>query len=37
LEIGKKTIVGAGALVSKKIPENCTAVGIPAIQIKYNE
>lgn len=36
LEIGKKTIVGAGAVVSKSLPDNCTAVGIPAKPIKFN-
>lgn len=36
LEIGKKTIVGAGAVVSKSLPENCTAVGIPAKPIKFH-
>ena len=28
--VGEKTIVGAGAVVSKNLPSNCTAVGIPA-------
>ena len=37
LEIGKGTIVGAGAVVSKALPENCTAVGIPAKPIKFHE
>lgn len=37
LEIGKNTIVGAGAVVSKSLPENCTAVGIPAKPIKFHE
>jgi sugar O-acyltransferase (sialic acid O-acetyltransferase NeuD family) len=36
LEIGKNTIVGSGAVVSKSLPENCTAVGIPAKPIKFN-
>ena len=36
LEIGKNTIVGAGAVVSKTLPENCTAVGIPAKPIKFH-
>jgi sugar O-acyltransferase (sialic acid O-acetyltransferase NeuD family) len=36
LKIGKKTIVGSGAVVSKTLPENCTAVGIPAKPIKFN-
>jgi sugar O-acyltransferase (sialic acid O-acetyltransferase NeuD family) len=37
IEIGKNTIVGAGAVVSKSLPDNCTAVGIPAKPIKYHE
>ncbi len=36
LEIGKNTIIGAGAVVSKTLPENCTAVGIPAKPIKLH-
>ena len=36
LEIGENTIVGAGAVVSKSLPANCTAVGIPAKPIKYH-
>ncbi|WP_313114914.1 acetyltransferase [Aequorivita sediminis] len=34
LEIGENTIIGAGAVVSKSIPANCTAVGVPARIIK---
>lgn len=34
--IGKNTIVGAGAVVVKPIPENCTAVGLPAKPIKFH-
>ncbi|WP_329805055.1 acetyltransferase [Flavobacterium facile] len=34
--IGKNTTIGAGAVVSKSIPENCTAVGIPAKPIKFH-
>jgi sugar O-acyltransferase (sialic acid O-acetyltransferase NeuD family) len=37
LQIGKNTIVGAGAIVSKSLPENCTAVGIPAKPIKFHD
>lgn len=37
LAIGKNTIVGAGAVVSKSLPENCTAVGIPAKPIKFHD
>lgn len=36
LEIGKQTIIGAGAVVSKTLPEKCTAVGIPAKPIKFH-
>ena len=37
IEIGEYTIVGAGAVVSKSLPNKCTAVGIPAKPIKYHE
>ncbi|MEM8520394.1 acetyltransferase [Flavobacterium sp. PL12] len=37
LQIGQNTIVGAGAVVSKSLPENCTAVGIPAKPIKFQK
>lgn len=37
LEIGSYTVVGAGAVVSKSLPEKCTAVGIPAKPIKFHE
>lgn len=33
--IGKGSIVGAGAVVTLDIPEDCTAVGIPAKPVKY--
>jgi sugar O-acyltransferase (sialic acid O-acetyltransferase NeuD family) len=36
LEIGQSTIVGAGAIVSKSLPEFCTAIGIPAKPIKFH-
>jgi len=36
LSIGANTIVGAGAVVSKTLPSNCTAVGIPAKPIKFH-
>lgn len=36
VSIGKNTTIGAGAVVSKSIPENCTAVGIPAKPIKFH-
>ena len=34
--VGDYAIIGAGAVVSKSLPENCTAVGIPAKVIKIN-
>lgn len=36
VEIGEGTIVGAGAVVAKSLPANCTAVGIPAKPIRFN-
>jgi len=36
LTIGENTIVGSGAVVAKSLPPNCTAVGIPAKPIKFN-
>ncbi len=36
LTIGNNSIVGAGAVVSRELPSNCTAVGIPAKVIKYH-
>lgn len=35
LKIGEGTIVGAGAVVVKDLPKECTAVGIPAKPIKF--
>ncbi len=35
--VGKETIVGAGSVVVKDLPEKCTAVGIPAKPIKFFE
>lgn len=37
LSIKKNSILGAGAVVIKDIPENCTAVGVPAEPIKFHE
>ena len=36
-QVGSYSIVGAGAIVVKDIPEKCTAVGSPAKPIKYME
>ena len=37
VRIGKNAIIGANAVVSKDIPANCIAVGIPAKVIKFME
>ncbi len=36
IKIGEETTVGAGALVHKNLPPYCTAVGFPAIPIKFH-
>lgn len=36
VDIGDFSIIGAGAVVSKSLPSNCTAVGVPAKPIKYH-
>lgn len=35
--IGDYSIIGAGAVIVKNIPDNCTAVGIPAKPVKFSE
>jgi sugar O-acyltransferase (sialic acid O-acetyltransferase NeuD family) len=35
--VGKNSIIGAGAVVVKDLPANCTAVGIPAKPIKFHD
>ena len=37
VSIGENTTIGAGSVVVKDIPANCTAVGVPAKPIKYHE
>jgi acetyltransferase EpsM len=37
VRIGENSVIGAGAVVNKDIPSNCTAVGMPAKPIKYHE
>ena len=37
IEIGAWSVVGAGAAVTKSLPANCTAVGVPARAIKSRE
>lgn len=36
-DIGRESIIGAGAVVVRDIPEKCTAVGSPARPIKFFE
>lgn len=36
-KIGRNTIVGAGSVVVKDLPEKCTVVGSPAKPIKYHD
>lgn len=36
ITIGSNVIIGAGAVVVDDIPDNCTAVGIPAKPIKFH-
>lgn len=36
IRVGANVIVGAGSVVTKDLPDNCTAVGVPAQVIKYN-
>jgi sugar O-acyltransferase (sialic acid O-acetyltransferase NeuD family) len=35
VKIGSNVKLGAGAVVSKSLPDNCTAIGIPAKPIKF--
>lgn len=35
INVGKWSIIGAGAVVIEDIPDNCTAVGVPAKTIKF--
>lgn len=37
LTVGENTIVGAGAVVNRSLPDNCTAVGVPAKVIKIHK
>jgi len=37
VRIGRWSVVGAGAVVTKDLPDNCTAVGVPAKVIKTRE
>ena len=35
--IGSDVIIGAGSVIIKDIPDNCTAVGMPAVPIKFHD
>jgi len=35
ISVGRNTVIGAGAVVVKDLPDNCTAVGSPAKPIKF--
>jgi sugar O-acyltransferase (sialic acid O-acetyltransferase NeuD family) len=37
VKIGENTIIGAGSVVVKDLPANCTAIGTPAKPIKFRE
>lgn len=37
INIGSNVIIGAGAVVVSDIPDQCTAVGVPAKPIKFHE
>lgn len=36
VNVGKNTIIGSGTVLTKSLPSNCTAVGIPAKIVKIN-
>lgn len=36
LTVEKNTIVGAGSAIIRNLPSDCTAVGVPALPIKYH-
>lgn len=37
ISVGENTIIGAGSVVVKDLPSNCTAVGSPAKPIKFHK
>ncbi len=37
VEIGENSVIGTGAVVTKSIPANCLAVGVPAKVVKKLE
>jgi len=36
IEIGKQSIIGAGSVVTKDLPDYCTAIGTPAKPVKFH-
>ena len=36
IKIGKGAVIGAGAVVTKDIPSNAVAVGVPAKVLRYH-
>lgn len=36
VSVGKNTVIGAGSVVVKDLPENCIAVGAPAMPIRFH-
>ena len=37
IQIGRWSVIGSGAVVTRDLPDNCTAVGVPARVIKTRE
>jgi acetyltransferase-like isoleucine patch superfamily enzyme len=36
VQVGENTTIGAGTVVTRDLPANCTAVGVPAKVIKHH-
>lgn len=36
VSIGNNTLIGAGSVITKDLPSNCTAVGVPAKPVKFH-
>lgn len=37
IKIGNDVMIGAGSIVTKDVPENCTVVGNPAVIVRKND